>query len=297
MFMDTIRAMRTRVEFGVVMMCLFFAAGAAAQVNTTAWPTVRILLSVSDTHSKGVADVSAESLVVKDNGQPVSVLHVAPATELESVCLLIDTSSSARIYAEALRQEALRLVDKLPAKDEICVATFDAKVGMLQKFSADRSELHAALSKPLGMGGATALYASIAAIADWMQSAAKNPVHDIVILTDGDDNLSRITANDVQKKLESMGNTTLWMVQWPAGSKFEASGLIERSGGGVYTPQQVLGLTEAVDELCSALAHRFVLEFTATDGAKDGKRRNLEIRSKEHGATVRSARAYWAPKG
>jgi hypothetical protein len=281
-----------------VIVGLLIAPIAMAQANTSAWPRVRVLLTVRDAHDKGVPEVTAESLTVKDNGQPATAIHVVPAMEPESVCLLIDTSSSARKFAEPLRQAALRLVDRLPANNEICIATFDAKVGMLQKFTPERGELRVALSKPLGMGGATALYASIAAIADWMQAAAKNPVHEILILSDGDDDLSRLTANDVQNKLQSMGNTTLWMVQWPvpAGVRSDAPGMIERSGGGVYAPQQVLGLTESVDELCSALSRRFVLEFDTSQGTKDGKRRTLEIRSTAHGATVQSVREYWAPK-
>jgi VWFA-related protein len=71
--------------------------------------------------------------------------------------------------------------------------------------------------------------------------------------------------------------------------------LADISGGRAFFPTDVSMLRDQFSLVVEDLRRRYVLAYTSTKTARDGSWRNVEIRSRNTGLTVRSRNGYFAP--
>jgi len=67
------------------------------------------------------------------------------------------------------------------------------------------------------------------------------------------------------------------------------------SGGQAYFPQEMLDLTEEFQRVTENLRHRYVVGYTSTNSARDGKWRSVKIRPRAAGIRINSREGYYAP--
>jgi hypothetical protein len=278
---------------------LHIVSSAQGQVDVSAWPTVRVGMTVTAKDGSSVLPTK-DSLGAEENGRAVTISEVTTATEPQSVCLLIDTSKSVEKELTNLQAAGERLLRQLPSGDEGCVATFDLSAHLLQPMTEDRSLLSAALARPLRSGWATALFDVLLSVAQSMERNAKYRSRAIVVLSDGDDNYSRVSEADLTHKLSFLNMPSIDFVYWPeettsqSGQKDDAKKLSTSSGGLTYSPQDPRELMAAIDRLTDAMSHRLVMTYVSPAPEADGHLRKLSVRGPK-GTTVAVPSAFMAP--
>lgn len=168
-------------------------------------PTVEITDVATQDHPRleltvavtGLVDVEtiSDGLVVTEDGSPIEVTSVTPATSAGmQVILLIDGSGSmSGPPIEAARAAAHGFVDGLPPEVEIGVIGFGTLPERLQRPTLDRAAVHAAIDE-LEAEGETALYDSVRFAV--RHFSADTSVRRLVLLSDGGDTVSLTTLDD-----------------------------------------------------------------------------------------------------
>jgi von Willebrand factor type A domain len=285
-------------------------AMARAQVDISAWPQVRIDLLLMDSKGSPLAQPGPDILTVKEGGHLLKVDELKPSDDPQSVCILIDASSSMRDRLPTIKTAAAKLLRGLPAEDEVCLAELTARLDMDATFSEDRG---AAILKlqGIGAGGATALYDSLSKLADYMRGSSKHRSRTIVLLSDVDDNYSKMAPTDLRKRLEQGGSPVVHLVRIPPASMRQSNArgdasnqqlvtmLVAGSGGMALTPPDLTSVDVAMDQLLSAMKSRYRLQFEAADTSRNGRERHLEValdkvHQKERDV-VRAPEGYYAP--
>ncbi len=167
---------------------------------------VTVQASVKDSHGRIVNGLTTNDFEVRDNGQlrPILSLRSDRQSPL-SLAILVDMSGSMRVGSRiALARQAYEaiLAQLQQDRDEMAVFTFDSSLHDRRDFTRDLASLRDALSE-FEPFGTTSLYDATAATA--RQLAARSATHKaIIVLTDGIDNSSHMTAREVSAVASSI---------------------------------------------------------------------------------------------
>jgi len=132
----------------------------------------------------------------------------------------------------------------------------------------------------------------------------------MILLSDGEDNASAASEEQMKQQLESSGNPMVFVLWVPAVNKpgvprgpdsnDRAALRLTRIGGGLtYFPRNEPDLEAAVDQLADAMKGRYILTYQAQNPAHDGRARRVEVSGdKAHlgkKAVVGAPEAYYPP--
>jgi hypothetical protein len=243
---------------------------------------------VMDAKGAPIVQPGPDFLIVKEGGHPVKIDELKPTNEAQSVCILVDASSSMRDRIPAIRSAATKVLRGLPAEDEVCLAEFTAKLDIDATLSEDRGGAALKL-QGIGAGGATALYDSVYKLAEYMRASSKHSSRVIVLISDVDDNYSRMAPSDVRKRLEQNSGPVLHLIRIPPSTMRRPNmrsdvsnqqvflSLVQGSGGIVLSPADLPSVDPAADQLLFAMRSRYHLQFEAADSSRNGRERHLEV--------------------
>lgn len=159
---------------------------------------VRVTAVVRDHKGRFVPDLTAKDFEVLDGGQPRSIADFRPDLAGVSIALLFDVSGSMQVSSKLqnAREAATHLLSWLdPERDEAAVFAFDTELRQVVPFTSGLRELPEAL-KAIRPFGATSLNDAIARTAERV-ATRQGRRHAVVVLTDGNDNASRLTPGEV----------------------------------------------------------------------------------------------------
>lgn len=170
------------------------------QVDSSAWPVVKTLVSVSDpVRQTAIIGLDNRQLALTVNGQsvPFSVSQKPdPSIVPAAVVLVQDCSGSmAGQPFEDAKASLRQFVTALAGTDRAELIRFDDSVMVAQPFTSDRPQMLAAIDN-LTIGGSTALYD---AIQQGIHDAAAQPERNraVVVMTDGGENASAVSRSDL----------------------------------------------------------------------------------------------------
>jgi VWFA-related protein len=281
--------------------------GEPKQRFRTSTDVVTIQASVRSNRGRPVAGLRAEDFEVRDNGQLRPILSLrADLRSPVSLAILVDMSGSMSVGSKiAMARQAFdSVVSQLQAgQDEVAVLTFDSALHQRRAFTSDLSQLRGALDdfEPFG---STSLYDATAAAA--RQLATRSAAHKaIIVLTDGTDTSSTLTATEVSGLASSIAVPVYIIATVPSvdgRAMMEAANrapqseaadlrdLAEWTGGKLVfastTPETVVAASSLVNEL----RQQYVL---AIEAAGAGEWRRLDVRVKRPSAVVRARTGYF----
>lgn len=142
-----------------------------------------------------IRGLDPSQITLLENGVPRQVsLRCPGVVERNAVVLVLDNSGSMLGAMPKLIEASKRLVDSLGAMDECAVITFGRGINVVQDFTTDKALLKGVLDNMTANGG-TPLFDASYEGCGLLQSRAGNK--HAVIITDGDDNQSTHTDQDV----------------------------------------------------------------------------------------------------
>ena len=271
-----------------------------AGYNAPKPPPIRPTLEFTVTDANGqYVEISANDLLVKEDGvdQKVDTFHEAAAPV--SIVLALDASGSMRKSADSVAAAARTFVEALRPEDKLELLFFSDGVLVAHDFATNRQESLDAINgyKP---NGGTALYDALAGALSALKSVEGRRA--VVVMTDGRDENnpgtapgSRHTLDDVFEIAKAVDATVLPI---GLGSNVDRAGL-ERlaamSGGVADFPADVSQLQIQFARTIENLRRRYVVGYTSTHIARDGSWRAVEIRSRSANHIIRSRSGYFAP--
>src|ERR1700740_1466563 len=128
-----------------------------------------------------------------------------------SIGLLVDNSGSMRTKRAAVASAALDLVKASNPQDETYVINFSDQAYLDQDFTSDLGLLQNGLAH-LSLSGGTALYDTIVTAADKMEQSAKRPRRVLIIITDGEDNASRLSLDQAIHRVQDMQGPIIYSI-------------------------------------------------------------------------------------
>lgn len=176
------------------------------QVDNTNFPEVVIYASVVDENNNSVNDVDISDFKITEINSDGKVMEssigkveqVLSGSERINMQLVLDASASMSSYGkmDMSKKAAIALTEKLGQRtsDRVSVISFDDYVYLVQDFTSARNDLSSAINS-IQERGNTALYDGI--YAGLMQTYYETGVKCVIALTDGAENCSSYTFDDV----------------------------------------------------------------------------------------------------
>jgi VWFA-related protein len=280
----------------------------AQETFRSALDVVTIQASVRDRRGRVVSGLTTTDFEVRDNGEVRPILSIRSDRQSPiSLAIVVDMSGSManeRKIAMA-RQTYTSLLSQLrQGEDEVAVFTFDAALHERRDFTRDLSTLSDGLAE-FEPFGTTSLFDATAATA--RRLSARSGAHKaIIVLTDGIDTSSSMTARDVsglassidvpvfvvatvpsldqrlmleaaERQAPSDGADLRDLAEWTGGRFVFASTLVET----------VVGPSSLIDEL----RQQYVL---AIEAASAREWRRLDVRVRRPSTTVKARSGYFA---
>jgi len=265
---------------------LAWAQSDAIRVQTT---LVVAPVTVTDSNNRFVLGLEKSDFQIFEDGAEQVITHFSGEDAPLSVGLLVDTSGSMTMKLDTSRKAAEELLDALNAEDETFLVGFSERAQLLQGFTKETEQVRKALTG-LQTGGLTALLDAINLGIDEMKKA-RNPRKALIVISDGGDNNSRYTqqeiaglvrAADVQVYAMGVFEPTLF----PGLSKEEVSGprlmsqISEQTGGRAFGVSDSRQLPSIAEKIATELHNEYSLAYTPTHSERDGKYRKIEVRLK-----------------
>ena len=268
---------------------------------------VSVSAVVRDRKGRFVGNLGQKDFIVAEGGQTKPILDFrAQADGPVKLALLFDISGSMRVGSKATdaRQAARHLFGSLRQGDEAAVFSFDTRLDYVTPFTSDLASLEAALDHVEAPFGQTSLYDAVAETARAVagQGAGRVPQRSaVVVLTDGIDTRSRLTADQVSSIASSIDIPVyIVAVMSPIDDPRQAaevretpesplSSLARLTGGEMFIASAPAHASVAARQIVDELRHQYVLAFEASSG--DGWR-SLEVRARDNALTVRARSGY-----
>lgn len=256
------------------------------QVDTSQFPQVTVYVSVTDVNGEPVA-VAASQLVLDENGvkiNPDSVTGVGEVGPLNTL-LVIDISGSMNSLGKlaAAKDAAIAYVNQSRPNDATGLLTFNTQDKYVQPLTTDNQVLVAAIDG-LKAYDDTAMYDALMRGVEILGPISSRKA--IIVLTDGMDNRSKSTPEDVITGIGPAGLSISTVgLGDPRHSQGNLRGLDEaalmdlaESAGGVYGyADDAEGLKNLYERYGRALQSEYVLTYTSPATLRDGVNRSLTV--------------------
>ena len=268
---------------------------------------VNLIFTVTDKHGRYNPNLKQSDFALLDDQKaPQSVKSFHQQINLPMrVGIVIDASTSIRSRFQFEQQSAIEfLLEILKAKsDRAFVMGFDVTPSVTQDWTNDVDRLETGVNR-LRPGGGTALFDAVyTACRDKLLdvSRGQEPVRKaIVLLSDGDDNQSRVRPDEAIKECQRAETiiyaiSTNWTPSRGKGDKV-LQDMAEATGGQVFFPPSVEEMSVSFKQIEEELRSQYALTYTPADFKYDGAFRSIYLYCNDRRYVVRAKKGYFAVK-
>jgi Ca-activated chloride channel homolog len=266
---------------------------------------VRVVFTVTDRHGHYIKDLKRNDFRVIDDQKPAELRSFSSETDLPlQVGLLVDASNSVRDRFKFEQEAAIEFLNAIirPRYDKAFVVGFDATPEVTQDFTDSTENLSAGV-RMLRAGGGTAMYDALyfACRDKLMKQEQTGPVRRaIILLSDGDDNLSHVTREEAIEMAQRAEVIVYTISTNISGMKTKFDKVLERiadaTGGRAFFPFQMRDVSDAFLSIQEELRSQYAMAYRPANFVADGRYRTIEILAQDKGLKVRTRKGYYAPK-
>jgi Ca-activated chloride channel homolog len=266
---------------------------------------VRVVFTVTDRHGRYIKDLKSSDFKVIDDQKLAEMRSFHNETDLPlQVGLLVDASNSVRDRFKFEQEAAIEFLNSIIRRgyDTAFVVGFDATPEVTQDFTDNTEGLSAGV-RMLRAGGGTAMYDALyfACRDKLMKREQAGPVRRaIILLSDGDDNLSHVTREEAIEMAQRAEVIVYTISTNISGVKDKGDKVLERiaeaTGGRAFFPFQMREVSDSFLSIQEELRSQYAVAYRPADFVADGRYRTIEIIAQEKGLKVRTRKGYYAPK-
>jgi Ca-activated chloride channel family protein len=259
--------------------------------------------TVLDRRGELVNDLTAGNFKVFEDKTPQTIISLQHRDTPVSIGLLIDNSGSMSSKRAAVVSAALDLVKASNPQDETFVINFSDQAYLDQDFTSDLGQLRNGLSK-LSLAGSTALYDTVVTAADKLERSATRPRRVLIVVSDGDDNSSKLALEDAVHRVQDMQGPIIYSIGLLFGgdksrhARHDLQTLSNQTGGIAFFPGSLEDIDSVAAEVARDIRNQYAIAYHSTRPSTEGYHTvNVEARSQGHGKlTVYTRPGYLAKR-
>ena len=261
--------------------------------------------TVMDSSGHLVTNLPRQAFTVYENGVQQMITNFKREDAPVSMGLIVDNSGSMRDKRSKVEAAALTLVKDSNPQDEVFVVNFNDEaykdLPHGKDFTSDIKEMEEALKRIDSRGG-TAMRDAIRFSIDHLKEKAHREKKVLVVVTDGNDNSSLVTLQNVVRASQQSG-----VLIYPVGLLSEEvpeearraqqalGALAEATGGETFFPKEVSEVERIAHTVAHNIRNQYSIVYTPADQSMDGTFRQIKVTVNAPGSlTVRSRSGYYA---
>ncbi len=278
---------------------------------------VHLVVTVMDKHHRLVTDLDRSDFKISENGVPQQIRFFGSETDLPlRIAVLLDTSNSIRDRLEFEKGAAVNFLSDVVRRgtDMAFLMTFDNEPQVIQDYT-DQLYLLTSAIQDQRAGGGTALNDAIYMAAEKLEKApllrgqTSDLRHVIVVISDGDDNLSDHAFSDAVEeavRAEAVIYTVSTDKDWVAidnpdkpqkynmdpGDKV-LNDLANQTGGRAFFPYSTDDLAGSFQNIGTELRSQYFIAYSPTNPPVTGQYRKIDVRTDRKGLIVRTRKGYY----
>jgi VWFA-related protein len=257
--------------------------------------------TVLDRSGKLVTNLPRSAFRVYENGAEQQIKVFRREDVPVSMGIVIDNSGSMRDKRKKVEAAALALVKASNPEDEIFIVNFNDRAYLDVPFTNDLKKLQEGVAR-IDASGGTAMRDAIDLSMEELKAKGRKDKKVIVVVTDGNDNLSEITLEDLLKKCQqrevliySIGLLNQEEPREARGARRALDALAAATGGEAHYPKEVDDVGQFTLQVAHDIRNQYILAYTPSNPALDGSFRQIRVTaSGPHQPTVRTRNGYYA---
>jgi Ca-activated chloride channel family protein len=267
---------------------------------------VQVYATVTDSLNRYVSGLETEHFQIWEDRVEQKIEYFTAEDVPISVGIIFDVSGSMKDKLSTAREAAGTFLKSGNPDDEYFVTVFANRPELMADFTTDITKLQSKLILTAAKG-MTAMYDSVYMGLEKLKEGT-NPKKALLLITDGEDNRSRYTFQNVKEfvkeqdvQIYGIGIVDDWNSQLGAGKTGRAmvEELAELTGGRAYFPDSVYELEDICTKIAVELKNQYIIGYRSTNEAKDGKWRKLRLKVNPpkgiQRLSVRAKQGYYAP--
>jgi Ca-activated chloride channel family protein len=278
---------------------------------------VNVAFIVRDASGALARNLTKDDIEVREDGVPQEVRFFGRSADLPlRLALVMDVSGSQDHFNKQHTHDVGKFVTgAIEPRDRAMLICFGNHIRLMSDFSAAPAELIDAMSEfqkgarkfpeldpDNTRSEGTALFDSLVAVASKKLGSPTQERRAIILFSDGEDNSS---AHDLMDAIEAAqtADAPIYTVRYTEKKKAltsrdrygirEMNRLAEETGGAAFDASHT-DVAKSLRSVAEELRSLYDVGYISTNPTHDGRFRNLEIRLKQPGLTVRAKPGYFA---
>jgi Ca-activated chloride channel family protein len=239
---------------------------------------VQVTVTVSDGRGKFIPGLPQSAFRLFEDNRAQAITHFASENVPLELLVAIDISGSMTPAMPKLKMAVKEFLSSVPPENQVTLLGFNDSIFTLTRKATDQSERAKAVDR-LAPWGSTALYDVILRGVEMLGRQTGRKA--LVVFTDGEDQGSHATLNDVERRLQT-SDTTLYMIGQGRGVTLESlkrimERLVSPTGGRALFTDSVDELHAAFGDLLDELSNQYLLGYTSTNDKRDDAWRKIRV--------------------
>jgi Ca-activated chloride channel family protein len=255
---------------------------------------VQVTVTVSDGRGRFVRNLPRTAFRVLEDGKPQGITHFTSEDVPLEIVVAIDISGSMTPAMPKLKKAVKEFLKDVPNQDLVTLLGFNDSIFTLTRKAGDVAERSRAVDR-LAPWGSTALYDVILRGVEMLGRQTGRKA--LIVFTDGEDQGSHATINDVERRLQS-SDVTLYMIGQGRGVTLDAlKKVMERlanpTGGRALFTDSIDELHDSFADLLDELSNQYLLGYEPINTKHDDVWRKIKVEVDGH-HEVRARQGYRA---
>jgi Ca-activated chloride channel homolog len=247
---------------------------------------ITLTVTVTDTYGRYVSGLGKNAFTVLDDKQPQEISYFSDDDSPVSVGVIFDVSGSMSGDKVRRARDALaNFIQTSHNSDEYFLIAFNSRAQLLLDKTRDGDAVLDKLTFVQTRNN-TALYDACYLGVEKVQRGV-HPKRALLLLSDGQDNNSRYTFNEVRRLLKE-SDVVLYAVGILSGSDagsslgMEGQGILDElasvSGGKAFFPRSSAEMDDIFEQIALELRHQYSIGYRPTNFANDGKWHKVKVK-------------------
>jgi Ca-activated chloride channel homolog len=245
---------------------------------------VLVPVTVTDDWNRIVTGLDKENFTIMEGNQPQQVKHFSSEDAPLSLGVIFDMSGSMSDKIEKSREAVIEFFKTANPLDEFFMITFNDRPQMRADFTKSVEEIQGKLVYTVPQGSTAlldAIYMGISKMKD-----AHNAKKALLIISDGGDNHSRYTENEIKSMVKEADvqiySIGIFSLAPPTPEEVGGPALLTEissvTGGRMFSINNPNELADVATKIGIELRNQYVLGYRPSNKAKDGRWRKIKVK-------------------
>lgn len=246
------------------------------------FPRVKIYLTVNNLDKNSIVNLDEDNLLVYEDGYRINYVNVNNLSEIKDIIYLVFSVDSSKSISErflaGIKSAAGEIVNSTGPGDRIAIYSFNDEVRMLNSFIVKKSDLIQNINSIQRHGHKTLLFDSIYDSLELLgKVTGKRKV--IIVFTDGKDEGSRISDNDVIKFARDAGIPVYFICLETSKNINILARISKLTDGKLIFSNESKDISGMYKKILAIFKSRYVLKYWSMLKA-DGVKHQLDVKLK-----------------